>query len=519
MDIGYPIGEQDFKSLREMKCVYVDKTIYIERILNQRSKYFFLARPRRFGKSLFLSTLRYFFEGEQRLFNGLHIDSYAWNWEKYPVLHLDLNPDRYSESGQLDQLLDTLFRKWEYEYEVEQVPEDPAQRFKAIIQAAHIKTGRQVVILVDEYDKPLVGNLNKDLNFEHYRLKLASIYSNLKSSAEHIRLAFITGVSRFSKLSIFSDLNNLRDITFSDEYADICGITETEMLHDLSRGIEDLASEYGISFKDACIKLKLNYDGYCFARKGSEIYNPWSLLNAMAESRIGSYWTLTGMPTIIAESLLRIDADLEKILNTRCTFDMLSGLDLRNPNPVALLYQTGYLTIKKYERSTETVTLGIPNIEVKRGLLDVLLPYYVSSRQSTPTGIVFDIIDSIREGRPDDLIRYLDIFLAGIPYKMKMENENNLHNALYILLSLIGIDTKAEVHTSDGRIDLIIYTSEYIYIIELKFDHDSSSALNQIEEKDYGLPYANDPRRIFKIGVNFSSKTRHLDKPVIRVAK
>ena len=195
---------------------------------------------------------------------------------------------------------------------------------------------------------------------------------------------------------------------------------------------------------------------------------------------------------------------------------MLSGLDLRNPNPVALLYQTGYLTIKKYERSTETVTLGIPNIEVKRGLFDVLLPYYVSSKQMTTGGIVFDIIDSLRDGRPEDFIKYLDIFLACIPYEMKMENENNLHNALYILLSLIGIDTKVEVHTSDGRIDLIISTSEYIYIIELKFNHDSSSALNQIEEKDYGLPYANDPRRIFKIGVNFSSKTRHLDKPVIK---
>lgn len=514
--VGYPIGEQDFKSLRNMECVYVDKTSFIMKILQQRSKYLFLARPRRFGKSLFLSTLRYFFEGERKLFRGLDIDRYDWNWEKYPVLYLDLNTDRYSESKGLDEVLDNLFRKWEMTYDVKPTTDDLPQRFKSIISAAHEKTGKQVVILVDEYDKPLVGNLNEEQNFNYYRSKLASIYSNFKSSAEDIRLVFITGVSRFSKLSVFSDLNNLRDISFSDDFADICGITKRELLDNLSHGIHTLGSEYNISFEDACMRLKENYDGYRFARKGSDIYNPWSLFNAMAEGRIGSYWSRTGMPTIIAESLKRINADLEKILNTRCSFDTLSGLDLASPNPVALLYQTGYLTIKNYDIRTDIVTLGIPNIEVKRGLLDILLPYYVKVRHSTPDTVIFDIIDSVRSGKPEEMIKYLDIFLAGIPYEMKMENENNLHNALYILLTLIGIETHTEVHTSDGRIDMVITTPDYIYIIELKFKHDSSIAAHQIEEKGYDLPYAADRRKLFKIGVNFSADSRHLDKPVIK---
>ena len=514
-DIAYPIGEQDFKSLREMGCVYIDKTMYIEKILRQRTKYLFFARPRRFGKSLFLSTLRYFFEGERHLFQGLHIDSFDWDWQAYPVLYLDLNTDRFLQPGKLEGVLNTLFRNWERKYEIDEISDDYSQRFKTIIETAHEKTGRQVVILVDEYDKPLVGNLNNDEAFEEYRAELASIYSNLKSSAEHIRFVFLTGVSRFSKLSVFSDLNNIRDISFSNDFADLCGITEREMLDSLSPGIEKLAKAYKISFKDACSLLKRNYDGYKFAGEGGDIYNPWSLFSALAESRIGLYWSRTGMPVIIAESLKRINADLEKILNTACPFDMLSGLDLRSPNPLALLYQTGYLTIKDYDLTSDIVRLGVPNIEVKKDLFDVLLPYYIKVKRESPTALVFDIVQSIKGGEPEKMIRDLDIFFAGIPYDMKMEDENNLHNALYILLSIIGIDVHTEVHTSCGRIDLLVTTPDYIYIIELKFNKDSNNAIDQIEARNYESTYLNDARRIFKIGVNFSPETSHLDKPII----
>ncbi|MDE6696578.1 MAG: ATP-binding protein [Muribaculaceae bacterium] len=510
IDVKYPIGQQDFKILRERGLLYIDKTEFLRKIIDDGSQYFFLARPRRFGKSLFLSTLRYFFEGQRYLFNGLYIDSTDWDWEQYPVLRLDLNTDRYAEQGKLDGVLDRIFRGWEEKYGVEVKDEDYSQRFSTIIKTAHEKTGRQVVILVDEYDKPLVGNLDKDENFEHYRTKLASIYSNFKSSAEHIRLVFLTGVSRFSKLSVFSDLNNLKDITFADKFADICGITEKELLDNFHTGIERLAEEYDTSYENMRQKLKKNYDGYRFAKKGSEIYNPWSVLNAMSESRISSYWNATGAATVIAKALYGADVDVEKILNAKWRINHLSGLDLRNADPTALLYQTGYLTISSYDIKTDTVLLKVPNDEVKEGLFSDLLQFYVKVKRGTSESVVRDIIFAIEEGKPEEMMKSLDAYFAGVPYDLKMDNENNFHNAFYILMTLIGIDAKAETHTSDGRIDLLIETPKFIYIIELKYDATPEQALRQINEKQYTRKFAADSRKLFKIGVNFSSETRRI---------
>ncbi|MDE7159306.1 MAG: AAA family ATPase [Muribaculaceae bacterium] len=376
----YGIGQQDFRVLREDGCVYVDKTSYIERLLGGGSKYYFLARPRRFGKSLFLSVLRYFFEGRRELFEGLYIDRVPREWKEYPVLSLDLNANRYAEPDKLDGVLDYLFHQWEEKYGLEVRNGDPGVRFKAIIEGAHSRTGLPVVILVDEYDKPLVGNLNNPENFEHYRSRLASLYSNFKSSAEHIKMVFLTGVSRFSKLSVFSDLNNLNDITFSDEYADICGITEGELLSNFGRGIRELGEVLGETYEETVKSLKANYDGYRFAAMGSDIYNPWSVLNCLEQRRISNFWNETGMPTIIAESLKRMDEDLENLLDTYCSEDDLKGLDLLNPSPTALMYQTGYLTIKEYNQKFNRYRLGVPNNEVKEGLFNILLPYYVTIR-------------------------------------------------------------------------------------------------------------------------------------------
>ncbi|MDE6523298.1 MAG: ATP-binding protein [Muribaculaceae bacterium] len=509
--VRYPIGQQDFKILRERGLLYIDKTEYIRKIVDDGGQYFFLARPRRFGKSLFLSTLRYFFEGKRELFKGLYIDSTDWDWEPYPVLRLDLNTDRYAEQGKLDGVLDRLFRGWEEKYGIEVKDEDYSQRFSTIIESAHKITGRQVVILVDEYDKPLVGNLDKDANFEHYRAKLASVYSNFKSSAEHIRLVFLTGVSRFSKLSVFSDLNNLKDITFADNFADICGITEKELLDNFHTGIERLAEEYEESYADMCQRLKKNYDGYRFAKKGSEIYNPWSVLNAMSESRIGDFWNATGAATVIAKALYGADVNVEKILNAKWKLNRLSGLDLRNADPTALLYQTGYLTISSYDTKTDTVRLKVPNNEVREGLFSDLLQFYVKMKRGTSESVVRDVIDAIEEGKPEEMMKSLDAYFAGVPYDLKMDNENNFHNAFYILMTLIGIDTKAEAHTSDGSIDLLIETPGFIYVIELKYDGTPEQALHQIYEKQYVRKFATDSRKLFKIGVNFSSQTRRIE--------
>lgn len=512
----YPIGQQDFKTLRIDDAYYIDKTAFVAKIARSKSKYYFLARPRRFGKSLFLSTLRYFFEGERDLFRGLYIDSDDWDWEAYPVLYLDLNTDKYAESWALEDVLETIFMGWEAKYGITERMDTYSQRFKTIIRQAHEKTGKQVIILVDEYDKPLVGNLHNDENFEHYRTKLASLYSNFKSSAEHIRLVFLTGVSRFSKLSVFSDLNNLKDITFSNEYADICGITENELLENFHQGIEALAMEYEISFDEARARLKSNYDGYRFAKKGSEIYNPWSLLNCMQDRCILNYWNATGTASVVAETLQDADIDIEKTLNARWRIDDLAGLDLLSSDPTALLYQAGYLTIADYDRDTDTIGLKVPNEEVRKGLFDDLLKLYVKVKGKTVKNVLDGIKDGIRFGNPEEMMKNIDSYFAGVPYDLKVQNENNFHNALYILLTLIGIEAKAEAHTSDGRIDLIIETPNFIYLIELKYDSTPQQALRQIEEKEYARKFSTDYRKLFKIGVSFSSEKRRIGAWIIK---
>lgn len=512
----YPIGQQDFKTLRIDDAYYIDKTAFVAKIARSKSKYYFLARPRRFGKSLFLSTLRYFFEGERDLFRGLYIDSDDWDWEAYPVLYLDLNTDKYAESWALEDVLETIFMGWEAKYGITERMDTYSQRFKTIIRQAHEKTGKQVIILVDEYDKPLVGNLHNDENFEHYRTKLASLYSNFKSSAEHIRLVFLTGVSRFSKLSVFSDLNNLKDITFSNEYADICGITENELLENFHQGIEALAMEYEISFDEARARLKSNYDGYRFAKKGSGIYNPWSLLNCMQDRCILNYWNATGAASVVAETLQDADIDIEKTLNARWRIDDLAGLDLLSSDPTALLYQAGYLTIADYDRDTDTIGLKVPNEEVRKGLFDDLLKLYVKVKGKTVKNVLDGIKDGIRFGNPEEMMKNIDSYFAGVPYDLKVQNENNFHNALYILLTLIGIEAKAEAHTSDGRIDLIIETPNFIYLIELKYDSTPQQALRQIEEKEYARKFSTDYRKLFKIGVSFSSEKRRIGAWIIK---
>ncbi|MDE6636859.1 MAG: ATP-binding protein [Muribaculaceae bacterium] len=511
-DVKYPIGQQDFKTLREGNALYIDKTAFVEKIVASQSKYYFLARPRRFGKSLFLSTLQYFFEGKRDLFKGLYIDSTHWDWESYPVFRLDLNTDRYAETGMLDGVFDRLFREWEKKYDIKPMDNDHSQRFASIIKAAHEKTGKQVVILVDEYDKPLVANINRKEHIEHYRNKLSSIYSNFKSSAEHIRMVFLTGVSRFGKLSVFSDLNNLRDISFLDEFADICGITEKELLDNFKTGISKLANRESVDFEEALCLLKRNYDGYRFAKNGSDIYNPWSLLNAMADSEIGNYWNDTGMPKLVAETLKRVHANLQEMFDTYCTDDDLKGLDLLSPQPLALLYQTGYLTIKSYHPKIKRYRLGIPNNEVKDGLFKVLLPYYVKSQSDKEEKkIVSDMVMYFILGNAEAAMKCLQAYFAGIHFKMKMDNENNFHNAFYILMDLIGLDTETESATSDGSIDIVIKTEDYIYIIELKYDGSAEQALKQIEDKKYSRKFQMDSRQLIEIGVNFSSETRCIE--------
>lgn len=506
----YPIGQQNFKVLRENDALYIDKTRFIEKIVMSKSQFYFLARPRRFGKSLFLSTLRYFFEGERALFKDLYIDSTNWDWTPNPVLYIDLNTGEYSKPDNLDIVLDSMLSEWENKFGIDSTIKENATRFKTVIKSAHEKTGRKVVILVDEYDKPLIKNLDRDA-FENYQEKLAALYSNFKSCAEHIRLVFLTGVSRFSKLSVFSGLNNLNDITFDTQFADICGITENELHQNLRMGINELAENYSVSYDDACCKLKRHYDGYRFAAKGSEIYNPWSLFNCLQKKVISNYWNETGFPSIVAKALKRINANLEEFFDTYCSEKDLKGFDLTDPNPIALMYQTGYLTIKEYDLDINMYHLGIPNYEVKEGLVNVLIPYYAKYKSDEDASKVNDMIKWLKLGKPDRFLESVQAYFAGVSYKLRMDNENNFQNAFYLVSSLIGIETDAEVETSDGRIDILIKTQRYIYIIELKYDKSAEEALEQIDRKKYDRMFSDDSRTVFRIGVSFSSKSRTIE--------
>ena len=509
-NIKYPVGQQSFEELRDRDCLYVDKTGFIEKIIESGSQYYFLGRPRRFGKSLFLNTLQCFFEGKRHLFKGLHADSMDWDWEPYPVLKLDLNIEKYKTPDALDAVIEKTLREWERRYGITPEIDNPSVRFSDIIRTASEKTGKGVVILVDEYDKPLVNNLHNKENFEYCRNRLAALYSNFKSGADHIRLVFLTGVSRFAHLSVFSDLNNIQDISFDDEYAAICGITEEELLANFDAGIGSIAAKYRKDREQIVEKLRTYYDGYRFSDEETYIYNPYSLLSVMQKRKFRNYWIASGTPSLLLKQMKKFDVDLESLLHTHCGQDGLSGLDLDNPNPVALFFQTGYLTIKDYDFDTDIYTLGLPNEEVKAGFMEYLLPRYLNTGAKDTPFLVSEFVREFREGDVEDFMHRLQSLFASVSYRMRMDQEINVHNGLLMLMLLVGLSVQTEYCTSAGRIDLFVATDRFYYIIELKLDGTAREALDQINSKGYALPFAVGNRLVIKIGVNFSTKTRTL---------
>lgn len=514
--VKYPIGEQSFEMLRKGGFLYVDKTLYIEEIVSG-SKYYFLGRPRRFGKSLFLSTMKCFFQGKKELFKGLHIDSFDWDWEPYPVLHLDLNNQQFKNDEDLDILVESFISRSEKEYGITPISTNHSARLAELIRVMAEKTGRGVVILVDEYDKPLVNNIHNRERFVLYRDKLAALYSNFKSSADYIRLVFLTGVSRFGKLSVFSGLNNIRDISFNKRFSGICGITEKELLTYFQPGIGDLSEEFNRNASKEVETLKRWYDGYHFSEKCPDIYNPFSILQVFDNLKYENYWIASGTPTLLAEQLKRIDADLSKVLNITCGQNQLEGLDIDDISPISLLYQTGYLTIKDYDYEEQLYTLGLPNQEVRQGFLEFLLPLYTRLNSAETRIFIFELRKEINEGRIDDFMKRLQSLFAGIGYEMKFDEERNVQNALYLVFSLVGLKADTEIHTSDGRIDILVRTPGFFYIMELKYDSTPQEALEQIARKRYALPWATDNRTIIELGINYSSRTRRIENWLSRI--
>ena len=507
----YPIGIQNFEKLREGGYTYVDKTALIYK-LAASGTYYFLSRPRRFGKSLLISTMDAYFSGKKELFKGLAMEQMEKGWIQYPVLHLDLNGITYSSEDVLDQVLNDKLSDWEAEYGITASSTVPGLRFQNIIDAAYESTGHKVVILIDEYDKPIVDNLVNPELADNFKKTLQGFYSVLKAKDGQIKFGFLTGVSKIGKLSVFSALNNLKDISMVKEYADICGISEKELHDNFDESVAELGEANDLTKEDGYFKLKEMYDGYHFSQNSIGVYNPFSLLNAFSDREFQDYWFETGTPTLLVNVMKETSFDVTTLSdNVVVSADDLSGMQDIINNPIPLFYQTGYLTIKGYDKEFKEYTLGFPNDEVKTGFLKFIYSYYVPANPSEGKTMTSKMARALRSGDPYSFMRSLEALFANTTYQIQGDAEKNFQYAMYIIMELLGEYVQAERSTSNGRIDLLLQTKDYIYIVELKIDNTADAALQQIEDKSYAKPFVNDPRKIFKIGVSFSTENRRIE--------
>ncbi len=510
----YPIGIQNFEKLRNDGCVYVDKTALMYKMVKE-GNYYFLSRPRRFGKSLLISTLEAYFLGKKDLFEGLAVAELEKDWVEYPVLHLDLNTEKYDSIEVLNNKLSGTLKLWEEQYGRDESEKSLPMRFEGIIRRAKEKTGRNVVILVDEYDKPMLQAIGNEELQKAYRDTLKSFYGALKSMDGCIRFALLTGVTKFGKVSVFSDLNNLKDISMSQYYYNICGITEEELHHYFDEEIEQLARTNNQTKDEAYEKLKEEYDGYHFTYDTPGMYNPFSILWTLSERRYGSYWFETGTPTFLVELLQKTDYNLEQMANVEADSDMLGSI-FNDDNPIPVIYQSGYLTIKSYDNRFGIYKLGFPNREVEDGFMKYLLKYYTAKKNSNSAFEISRFVADIESGNAEGFMQRLQSFFAGAKFdQIAKDTENWFQNVVFIVTTLCGLYIEAEHQTSNGRIDLVMKTDKYVYVMELKYDGTPEEALRQIDDKGYALPWQSDGRKVIKVGANFSSELRRLSGWVI----
>ena len=510
-----PIGIQDFESLREDGYLYVDKTEQMWR-LTHTGRYYFLSRPRRFGKSLLMSTIKAYYQGKKELFEGLYVSTVEKEWKQYPIMHLDLNTQKYDCKEALEHVINDFLTRQEELYGNRETEIGFGPRFEGVIRRAHEKTGRRVVILVDEYDKPLLQAIGKPELQEEYRATLKGFYGALKSGDGSIQFAMLTGVTKFGKVSVFSDLNNLMDISMDERYYDICGISEKELLAYFDAHIDALAQQNGKS-KDECVALlRKNYDGYHFDVGTPGIYNPFSVLNTLASGRLKSYWFETGTPTYLVQLLQEHEYNLEEMASADVTADVINSVDIASSDPIPVIYQSGYLTIKNYDSEFDSYILGFPNKEVEEGFVKYLLPWYSDRMKGGRSAFdVRQFVLDVREGRTEQFLSRLRSLFADTPYELIRNLENHYQNVLWILYKLCGFYTQAEYHTSEGRIDLCVQTPKYCYVMEFKLDGTAEEALEQISEKNYTLPFEQNGQKVTRIGMNFSKETRNIERWVI----
>lgn len=510
----YPIGIQNFEKIRKDGYFYIDKTALIYQLVKTGS-YYFLSRPRRFGKSLLLSTLEAYFQGKKELFDGLAMEKLEKDWIKYPILHLDLNAEKYTAPEALDQVLESALRGWEALYGAQDYERTFASRFQGIIQRACDKTGQRVVVLVDEYDKPMLQAIGNDELQKSYRETLKAFYGALKSKDGCIKFGMLTGVTKFGKVSVFSDLNNLDDISMRNQYIDICGINEQELHDNLEDELHSLASAQGMTYDEICAKLQEYYDGYHFTHNSIGMYNPFSLLNTFKYNEFGSYWFETGTPTYLVELLKKHHYDLRRMAHEETTATVLNSIDSTSDNPIPVIYQSGYLTIKGYDQRFGIYRLGFPNREVEEGFINFLLPFYANTNAVESQFEIQKFVREVESGDYDSFFRRLQSFFADTPYELVRDLELHYQNVLFIVFKLVGFYVKAEYHTSAGCIDLLLQTDKFIYVMEFKLDGTAEEALLQINEKHYAQPFENNDRKLFKIGVNFSAEMRNIEKWIV----
>ena len=507
---------QSFESIRQNNFLYVDKTKHIYSLANS-NRYYFLSRPRRFGKSLFLSTLKAYFLGKKELFKGLYIETVEKDWTEYPVIYLDLNSGIYTTEEELYRVLNYPMQRLEQKYSIDVKEPSLSVRLKNIVLTAFEQTGKQVVILVDEYDKPLISTLDNEDLHDKYKTILKGVYSILKECDEYIRFGMLTGVTKFSKISLFSDLNNLMDISLDENYTDICGITEEEIKTNFKEHLQAFAEKENTTKEDILSQLKAMYDGYHFSKNTDvDIYNPFSLINSLTRREFENYWFQTGTPTFLIKLLKENDYDLKDFSEGNIdAVDLTSKESMLNA-PIALFYQSGYLTIKDYDRDFSSYVLGYPNREVEQSFLDFLLPKYINTEENMSTSFLIAFARDLRAGRIEDFLTKLKVFFAKTPYDLIKDTENHYQTVVFIICRLLGYYSEAEYKIVNGRIDMVIKTKDYIYVFEFKFDKSAKEALQQIDSKDYPLAFQQDERKLYKIGVNFSSQTKNIDEYIIQ---
>lgn len=507
-----PIGIQTFEEIRVNDYLYVDKTDMVWRIANTGKPYF-LSRPRRFGKSLLLSTFESYFEGKKNLFEGLAITQLEKEWKQYPVLHLDLNAEKYDSPRALLDILNRQLFLWESKYGKGEEEDTPAGRFSGIIRRASEQAGCGVVVLVDEYDKPLLQALGDGALLEDYRKTLKAFYGVLKSSDRYLRFVFLTGVTKFAQVSVFSDLNQLNDISMKPQYATICGITRQELEVTFAPELEQLAMTNDMTREEVLDKMQVTYDGYHFCEFSEGVFNPFSVLNVFDGYKFANYWFQTGTPTFLVELLKESEYDLRTLIDgVEATASSFMEYRVDANNPIPLIYQSGYLTIKDYDKRFGNYLLQFPNNEVKYSFLDFLVPFYTSIVDEERGFYMGKFVRELEAGDYNSFLTRLQAFFADFPYELNDKTERHYQVVFYLVFKLMGQFTNAEVLSARGRADAVVKTPKYIYVFEFKLNGTAEQALKQIDDKGYLIPYQADGRELIKIGVEFSAEERNISR-------